>query len=59
MQVEAFRSIRKDINEKSEIQVKQLEMQAKQSEEQAKQINQLSHDLDHKSLKDQAFRKSH
>lgn len=51
-QVESFRAIRKDINEKSET-------QARQSEKQAQQISKLAHDLDHKSLKDQAFRKSH
>lgn len=51
-QVESFRVIRKDINDKSEA-------QAKKSEEQAQKISKLSHDFDHKSLKDQAFRKSH
>lgn len=44
-QVESLKVIRSDINNKSQ--------------EQAKQISQLSHDLDHKSLKDKAFRTSH
>lgn len=43
-QVESFKSIRDDFKQKSE--------------DQGKQISKISHDLDHKSLKDKAFRYS-